>query len=205
LDEYQWVAFTSVNGVEAFFQRLHALNLDARYLKGIRIGVIGPATGKAVEERGLRPDYLPEVHTSEGFVAGLRNCDIAGHYFLLPRADIATKELAEGIARFGAQVDEVTVYMTVPATASASQAKQMLSAGEIDIVTFTSSSTVTNLLTLLGDERWALDRAKIACIGPKTADTAEKAGLRVDIVAQEHTIPGLVEAIEQYFTRKEIE
>ncbi len=197
LDGYQWIVFTSVNGVEAFFQRLRALNLDARSLKGTRIGVIGPATAEALEKHGLRPDYFPQTYTSEGFVAGLKNFDIARCRFLLPRADIAGKELAEGIAQMGAQVHDVTAYKTILASEAISRAKQVLSAGEIDVVTFTSSSTVTNLLALLGSAREI--RAKVACIGPITAATAAGAGLRVDIVAQEHTIPGLVEAMERHF------
>ncbi|MFQ5924712.1 MAG: uroporphyrinogen-III C-methyltransferase [Dehalococcoidia bacterium] len=201
LESYQWIAFTSVNGVDAFFHRVYALNRDARSLKGIKIGAIGPATAQALEARGLRPDYLPQVYTSEGFVAGLKIQNIAGCRFLLPRADIATRELANGIAQLGAEVHEVTVYRTVPGGEAISRGKQMLLAGEIDIITFTSSSTVTNLLALLGGERQAIERTTIACIGPTTAATAAEAGLKVDIVAQDHTIPGLVEAMEGYFQR----
>lgn len=203
LDSYHWIVFTSVNGVEAFFHRLHALNLDARWLKGVKIGVIGSATAKAVEEAGLRPDYLPEVYTSQGFLAGLETQDIAGCRVLLPRADIAGKELAQGMAQLGAEVLEVTAYRTIPNTKAISQGKQLLLAGEIDIITFTSSSTVTNLVAVLGRKQQVLNRAKIACIGPKTTATAAQAGLRVDVVAQKHTILGLVQAMERYFQETE--
>ncbi len=199
LGHYQWVVFTSVNGVRAFFQRLYALNLDTRALNGLKIGAIGSATAKILETKGVIADYLPEVYTGQGFIAGLSHRDIAKQRFLLPRADIADKELAEGITQLGAEVHEVAVYSTVPAADAASRAKQMLLSGEIDVITFTSSSTVSNLAAILKNEWQAINKVRVACIGPKTADTAIRAGLRVDTVAGEHTIPGLVAAIEQYF------
>ena len=201
LEHYHWVVFTSVNGVRAFFQRLHDLKLDSRVFKGIKIGAIGPATASALEERGIIPDYLPEAYTSQGFISGLENCNFGGQQVLLPRADIADKELAEGISQLGAEVHEVAVYSTVPAFDAISQARKMLLAGEIDVVTFTSSSTVSNLVAGLKEEGQAMNNAKIACIGPKTADTAARAGLKVDIVASEHTMHGLAAAIEEYYRR----
>ncbi len=199
---YHWIVFTSVNGVNAFFQRLYSLNLDTRALNGLKIGAIGPATAKALEKRGIIPDYLPEIYTSQGFIAGLKSWDISGQRFLLPRADIADKELTEGISQLGAEAHEVAVYRTVPAFDAISRAKQMLLSGEIDAITFTSSSTVSNLVAVFKKEQPTINKAKVACIGPKTADTAANAGLRVDIVASEHTIPGLVAAIEQYFKKE---
>ena len=200
LERYHWIVFTSVNGIEAFFQRLYNLNLDARALKNVKIGAIGPATAKALEKKGIIPDYTPDVYSSHGFIDGLRSRDIAGQRFLLPRADIADKELVEGITRLGAEVHEVVTYRTVPVTEAISPAKQMLLSDKIDAITFTSPSTVSNLLAVLKDRREAINSAKIACIGPKTAGRAASAGLKVDIVAGKHTIPGLVAAIEEYFT-----
>ncbi len=97
---------------------------------------------------------------------------------------------------------EIAVYKTVPAFDAISRARQMILSGEIDVVTFTSSSTVSNLVAVFKEEQPAINSAKVACIGPKTADTAVRAGLRVDIVASEHTIPGLVAAIEHYFKKE---
>ncbi len=204
LENYQWIVFTSVNGVASFFHQVYALKRDARSFKGIKIGAIGPATARALAERGLHTDYLPQIHTSQGFVSGLKDQDVSGCRFLLPRADIAPKELADKITRLGAEVHEIIAYKTVPSNEATSQGRQMLLAGEIDIITFTSSSTVTNLLSLMGGEQTAIKKAIVACIGPVTAATAAKVGLRVDIVAQNHTIPGLVEAMEQYLYGKEI-
>ncbi len=198
LAQYQWVVFTSINGVEAFSERLRSLKLDTRALHSLKVAAIGPATAEALEQKGIHPDFCPTVFTAEGIVIGLSSLNIAGQRFLLPRTDIADKELAEGIERLGGSIHEVTVYQTIPG-ASPSQVKEVLSDGKIDVITFASSSTVTNLLTALKNEEITLNGVKIACIGPKTADTAAKAGLNVDIVAAEHTIPGLVAAIEDYF------
>ncbi len=202
LTQYQWIVFTSVNGVEAFFQRLRDLKLDTRTLSGLKIGVIGPATAKALETRGIIPDCLPEVYTSEGLIEGLRSGDITGQRFLLPRADIADKELVQGISQLGAEVHEVAIYKTVPDVGSISRAKQVLLSGEIDVITFTSSSTVSNLGAAFKGDHLEINSAEVACIGPKTAETATRAGLKVDIVASEHTIPGLVAAIEQHLGRE---
>ncbi len=199
LRQYQWIIFTSVNGVEAFFQRLYNLNLDVRALGNLRIGVIGPATAKALRGQGVIPDFVPKVYSSEGIIAGLRSWDIAGKRFLLPRADMADRELTKGLTQLGAEVHEIVTYRTVRPTEEISQARGLLLSGEIDVITFTSSSMVSNLLAAFSKELSAMSRAKVACIGPKTADTAAKAGIKVDIVAREHTIPGLVAAIEEYF------
>lgn len=199
LQNYHWIIFTSTNGVEAFFHRLYALNLDARWLANIRIGAIGSATASALEHRGLRADCTPKEYTSQGLVAELQHQDMAGRRVLLPRADIAGKELTRGLTRLGAEVHEITAYRTIPNTRGISQAKQMILAGEIDIIAFTSSSTVTNLVAALDKEREALNKIIVACIGPRTRATATESGLRVDIVARKHTMTGLLEAMEQYF------
>lgn len=199
LSNYHWVVFTSANGVEAFGQRLEALGLDARRFAGIRIGVIGEATAGALEGLGLHPDYVPQQYTSQGFLEGLEGQAIRGLRFLLPRADIAGPELADGLLQMGAEVHELAAYRTVPPAEAASEGKARLLSGQIDIVTFTSSSTVKNLMAILNSERSAISRAKIACIGPVTAATAAEAGLRVDIMARQSTIPSLVEALEEHF------
>lgn len=198
LDSYNWLIFTSVNGVEAFFERLSAQKLDARKLSPLCLGVIGPATAEALGEKGLKPDYIPQEFTSKGFLAGLKGKNLSGLRVLLPRSDKADKELPRGLARLGAEVHEAVAYKALPAKTD-SEEKQKLLSGEIDLVTFTSSSTVINLVNALGEEKEAINKAFVACIGPKTAAAAAEAGLRVDIVARTHTIPGLVEAMEEYF------
>ncbi|MAF86123.1 MAG: uroporphyrinogen-III C-methyltransferase [Dehalococcoidales bacterium] len=199
LKRYHWIVFTSINGVAAFWQRLKNLKLDSRAMCGLQIGAIGPATAEALAVRGVTSDYVPETYTTEGILAGLGYRDIAGQRFLLPRADKADNELVQGIHKLGAEAHEVAVYHTVPANESIAEAKRMLIAGEIDVITFTSSSTVTNLVAAFQDEPLPVNQAKIACIGPKTAVAATRAGLEVDILAGEQTIPGLVGALEEYF------
>ncbi|MFQ5997025.1 MAG: uroporphyrinogen-III C-methyltransferase, partial [Dehalococcoidales bacterium] len=157
LKHYHWILFTSANGVAAFWQRLNDLNLDSRALSGLKIGAIGPATAKALKVEGVIPDYLPEIYTSEGITTGLKNRNIASQRFLLPRADIADEELVQGISQLGAEVHEVVVYRTVPATEAIAQAKQMLISGEIDVITFTSSSTVSNLVAAFQGEPPAIN------------------------------------------------
>lgn len=202
LARYQWLIFTSVNGVKAFFERLHGLKMDARNIHGLQVAAIGPATTEVLEQQGITPDYCPGVYTSQGLIAGLKSFDIAGKRFLLPRADIADKQLTEGIIKLGAEVDEVTAYKTAPAHDDTHRLRKILEQGDIDVITFTSSSTVSGLIAALGNEGLTINSAKVACIGPKTAEAATRAGLKVSIVASEHTIPGLVTAIEDYF-RKE--
>ncbi|MBI4268152.1 MAG: uroporphyrinogen-III C-methyltransferase [Chloroflexi bacterium] len=199
LSYYHWVVFTSVNAVTAFFQQLSKLKLDARALHALKLGAIGSATAAALETKGIIPDYIPEVYTGKGFISGLKGWDIAGQRFLLPRADIADNELSDGIKRLGAEVHEITAYKTIPALESVSRTRELLANGEIDVITFTSSSTVTNLLSAF--KEMPVNGIKVACIGPKTAETAAKAGLKVDILASEQTIPGLVASIERYFER----
>ena len=200
LTRYDWVVFTSANGVEAFFGRLHALGRDARALNGVKIAAIGPATAAALQGRGIVADFCPATFTGAAIAAGLAEAGIAGQRFLLPRADIADGTLAEGIARVGGQVEEVAAYRTVPAPAA--RLAEVLAAGNMDIATFTSSSTVTNLAAALKASQLGLDGALIACIGPTTAAAAVKAGFRPDIVAAEHTIPGLVAAIEEHLAKE---
>jgi uroporphyrinogen III methyltransferase/synthase len=203
LKSYGWIIFTSVNAVEMFWKRLYTLNLDSRWLADTKIGAIGPVTARALEEKGIRTDYLPEIYyTSQGFLAGLKKKDIAGCRVLLPRADIAGKELCDGLAKIGAKVQQLTAYRTATATKSTSRAKQMLLRGEIDVITFTSASTVNSLLSILG-QRWeVIKQAKLACIGPNTAAALADKGLKADIVATEHTVSGLVTALERYYTGK---
>ncbi len=202
IDSYRWVLFTSVNGVEAFFQRMGEWKLDSRALGGKKVGAIGSATAKSLAARGIKPDFMPDAFTSDGIIRGLESQDIRGQRFLLPRADIADKELVTGLQKLGAEVKEVAAYRTVPATDSTAGARERLIAGDIDVITFTSSSTVKNLLSAFPGGFPETNNYKIACIGPKTAAAAAGAGLKTDILAEEQTIPGLVAAIEAYFSRE---
>jgi len=199
LSDYTWVIFTSANGVDAFLDRLLRQGLDARELGGIKICAIGPATTKALAQHSLVVDYMPEEYISESIIEGFADKDISDKRILLPRAEEARPELVEGLSRLGALVDEISVYRTALPSETSSRGKQMLIDGEIDITTFTSSSTVRNLVSLLGRDWQSVNNTTVACIGPITAAAAVDLGLTVDVVAIEHTIPGLVQAIVERY------
>ena len=203
LNDYNWLVFTSVNAISVFWLALEKQKKDSRTLSGLKICAIGPATAQALEAKGIRPDFIPAVHTNEGLVKGLKEAfpkGLAGQKFLLPRAEIADSALVEGITGLGAAVDNIPVYQTIPAAAAISQARDLLAKGKVDVITFTSSSTVNNLVESFKGEKIELNGAKVASIGPKTTETAVKAGLKVDIQPAEQTIPGLVDEIEKYFS-----
>ena len=199
LSHYAWVIFTSVNGVDAFLDRLLKQGLDARELRGIEICAIGPATAKSLAQHGLVADYMPKEYISESIIEGFADKDIPSKRILLPRAEEARPQLVEGLKRLGALVDEISVYRTVQPSEALSRGKQMLIDGEIDITTFTSSSTVRNFVSLLGRDWQSVSNTTVACIGPITAAAATDLGLTVDVVAREHTIPGLVQAIVERY------
>jgi len=201
LPEYDWIIFTSANGVIAFWRRIRALNLDSRWLHYVNLGAIGPATADALEYQGIHPDFIPKEYTSDGILVEFARKNINGQKILLPRADIAPKDLVEGLTALGALPYEVTAYTTRQPPELISQVREKIAERNVDVITFTSSSTVTNFLNSLGNNRNILNRATIACIGPLTASTAREAGLNVNIVAQEQTIPGLVEAIEDFYKK----
>ena len=201
LKHFHWIIFTSVNGVEAFFNRLLASGLDSRALHKLKIGVIGPATAEALQSRGIKADYSPAVFTGAALVQGLKIRRIAGQRFLLPRADIADGELSEGLTALGAEVHDISAYHTVADQDAIEKALGLIREGSIDIITFTSSSTVSNLVSALGGAKLP-QSVLTACIGPKTMETALKAGIRVDIIAGEQTIPGLVTAMEDHFNKE---
>jgi uroporphyrinogen III methyltransferase/synthase len=196
LPTYDWLIFTSANGVSAFADRMREKGLNIQALGRQRIAAIGPATAQALAGYGLHVDYLPEVYTSAEIAAGIG--DVAGQRILLPRAERAPKQLAQALRGRGAVVDEVATYRTL-AVGAPDELKALLADGQIDIVTFTSSSTVRNLVASLQGPtpEDILSRCLVACIGPVTARTAARLGIRVDVVAREHTIQGLVEALRE--------
>jgi uroporphyrinogen-III synthase len=189
---YDWIIFTSANGVTAFWERLAAAGLDGRALAGRSVAAIGPATAEALRERGVAVAFIPEEYVAERILDGLG--DVAGRRVLLPRAEIARKALAGELRARGAEVEELAAYRTLAAPPDP-EALAELRAG-VDAITFTSSSTVRHFVELAGPDT---GNAVIACIGPITAQTARELGLPVDVVAREYTLDGLVRALEAYF------
>jgi len=201
LDGYDWIVFTSANGVKHFFARLGERGGDIRDLKGIRICTIGPATAAAVERKGIRVDLVPDEYVSEGVVRAFEAVDLRGKRVLLPRAAEARDVIPEGLAKMGAEVDVVTAYRTVRSKSRKEDLQVLLEAGRVDVVTFTSPSTVVNFKKIMGGEPLP-GKVRIACIGPVTAAAARKQGLAIDVYQETFTIPGMVEALVNYFSRK---
>jgi len=200
---FQWIIFTSVNGVKVFTRRLHQLGGDIRDLKGVNLCAIGPKTKAILENYGLRVNYVPVEFRAEEIVAGLREKLKPGDKVLLPRADIARKILPRALGKLGAKVTEVVAYKTIAEDNNSMEIVELLKSKKIDIVTFTSSSTVRNFLSMLQTPgiQDLMKNVLVACIGPITARTAEEAGLKVAIQAKEYTIEGLIKAIVEYFKR----
>jgi uroporphyrinogen III methyltransferase/synthase len=198
---YQWVVFTSANGVDIFFQHLNEAGHDARAFAGTRVCAIGPGTAAALAARGLRADLLPEEFVAESVVEALGRQKMAKSRILLPRAEGARRELVRGLRALGARVEELPLYVASPPGAPEPGSVRRLRAGEVDVVTFASSSAVRNLLKLLGGDTAPLKGPLIACIGPVTARAAREAGLEVAVEAKEHTIAGLVRALQDHLSR----
>lgn len=207
-DEYDWIVFTSVNGVRRVREELGG---ELRRLDGLRAAAIGPATADAVEERlGLRATVVPDEYRAERLVEALRaeagregdegsergrSRSLVGLRFLLPRADLARETLAAGLREAGGEVDEVTAYESrPPLPGEVEGAVDEVRRGEVDWLTFTASSTVRHWCDLAGGET---GEARVATIGPITAGAAREAGLPVHVVAEEYTIAGLVRALER--------
>lgn len=199
LAAYDWIVFTSVNGVTAFMDRLAAAGVPPTALLGHRLAAIGPATAEALRVHGLQTAFMPTAYVAEAIIAQIG--DVAGQRMLLPRADIARAALGLGLRAKGARVDEVTAYHTVAGTGWAAVAERLRS-GTIDALTFTSSSTVRYFgqsLAALGlttaDLQHGPQRPAVVCIGPITAQTARDLGWPVDAVAADYTTAGLISAL----------
>jgi len=202
IGSFDWVIFTSVNGVEKFFERFFQLKDDIRGMAGPRLGAIGPVTAAAIRRLGLKVDLLAKEFVAEGVLATLSENETRGKRFLIPRAEKAREVLPEGITKMGGEVEVVTVYKTgLPADADIEKIRRMLEAKELDAITFTSSSTVTHLIEMLGgsDLRALLDGIVLAAIGPVTSGTLRECGLPVHVEAEEYTIDGLVRALAEYY------
>jgi len=202
LEDYDWLIFTSANGVAFFFERLFAKAKDIRDLKGIKICCIGPATAQQVESKGVRVDLVPKKFISEGILESFSGINLQGKKILIARAAKARDVLPEGLKKSGAKVDVVAAYVTVNSGKKKNEMEKLFKENQVDVITFTSSSTVNNFVKIIGRKFSLPKGVKIACIGPVTATTAKKAGFPVDIHQEEYTMEGLVGALIDYFGRK---
>ena len=202
LSSYDWLIFTSVNGVNFFFERLFQNNKDVRSLKDIHTAVIGPATEKRLFDFGLKSDIVPESYRAESVVKAFAGKDVTGKKILLPRAEEARPVLPLELKKMGAVVDEVTAYRTHAVKDNTDVLSARLKERSIDMITFTSSSTAKNFRALFPNENLKdlMQGVTIASIGPVTADTARDLGFDVHIIAESYTIPGLCQAILTHFS-----
>ena len=202
ISDYEWLILTSVNGVEALWERMEASGLSASDLKHLHVAAIGPATRKAIEKRGLSVEIVPEEYVAESVVESLKD-RIHGKRVLLARAKVARDVIPTELRKLGADVDVVEAYETVVPESSKKEIRAALNDANArpNIITFTSSSTVKNFVALAGHH--SLDGIQFASIGPVTSSTLRELGLRVDIEAEEYTIPGLVLAIVGACSRRQ--
>ena len=203
IGSYDWLIFTSVNGVEQFLNRFEKLEKNIADLAGIEVGAIGPETAKRLTAAQIQPSLVPKQYQAEGILEALIPETVLGKRILIPRAAKARDILPETLRQWGARVDVVEAYQTVLPQLDVSALCKLLREGTIDMITFTSSSTATNFAAMLRDQDLPrlLSRAVIACIGPITRKTVEDLGMRPEVVSEEFTIPGLVSAMVDYFAR----
>jgi uroporphyrinogen III methyltransferase/synthase len=199
---FQWVVFTSTNAVRAVWEKFNEFGLDARAFSGVKIACVGQATADRVRAFGINPELVPSGEQSSlGLLDEFPPYDDIFdpvNRVLLPRADIATETLAEGLRERGWEIEDVTAYRTVRAAPPPAQTREMIKTGGFDAVCFTSSSTVRNLVGIAGKPH---ARTIVACIGPKTAETAAEFGLRVDVQPEVAAVGPLVEALAEHAAR----
>jgi len=197
LSTFDWVIFSSANAVRFFFERLFGLNFDLRALGNIHIAVVGAGTAKAISALHLSSDIMPDDFRAEGLIEAFSQIGVSGKRILIPRAEKAREILPKRLSELGAEVTLVPAYRTL-APDLGPEVLEILGQETIDVLTFTSSSTVKNFFRLLPDDlrNRIIEQAKVACIGPITARTAEDFGLKVTVQPDEFTIPALVSSIE---------
>lgn len=195
-DEFDWIVFTSVNGVERFWAELRAGGRDTRALCGVSLCAIGPSTAGALELEGAKADLVPPEYVAEAVAEAMATeTGLRGARVLVPRPEVARSVLPEALRALGAEVVEVTAYRTIADGTGLAELERRLREGEVDLLTFTASSTVRFFVEMLGAD---VGRAEVAVIGPVTAATARELGLAVHVEAAEYTVPGLVAAIREH-------
>ncbi len=202
LSDYNWIIFTSVNGVKYFTQRLKDIGRDIRDLKGIKVCAIGPKTAEAIESLGVRVDFVPAEYRAESIIEGLGAEALKGQKILIPRAKVAREVLPDEMRKLGADVTIAQTYVTVKPEDRKEETRKLFEEGKVDVVTFTSSSTVKNFVDMWGEEETLkmMNGVAVASIGPITSDTARKFGLNPLIEPEQYTTAALAEAIEAHFS-----
>ena len=206
-DSYDWIIFTSVNGVNFFWERVKEKGKEHRFPSSVRVCAIGPATANQLKNNGIQVDYTPREFVAESILKGFEKMAVQGKRILLARVKKARDILPKGLKEMGAEVDVVEAYRTVKPRGGSKRLKKILAEGKVDAITFTSSSTVNHFVELLEKEnvKKLLKGIAIASIGPVTSRTAKEWRLEVHIQPEEYTIPALTQAIVEYFANKRVE
>ncbi len=201
IDIYDWLVFTSVNGVKFFFDTLFDMRKDVRSLGHLKLACIGPVTKERLQDYGIISDILPETYRAESVIKAFSNIELKNKKILLPRAKKARTILPEELTKMGAKVEEVIAYETLLDIDKKEELINLLQDNKIDAVTFTSSSTVSNFISLLDskDSSKLLKNVITASIGPITSETARSLDIEPDIEAKEYTIQGLVYSLLAYY------
>jgi len=205
LQSYDWVIFTSVNGVDFFWRRLSEKMKKPQVPSTLKVCAIGPATARQLQEKGIHVDHTPKEFVAESILQGFEKMALRGKRILLARVKRARDILPKGLRTLGAEVEIVEAYRTVKPRGGARRLKNILANGKVDVITFTSSSTVNHFVELLKKEdvKELLKGITIACIGPVTAQTAESLEMTVHIQPREYTIASLTQAISEYFISRD--
>ena len=192
IQDYQWMVFTSANGVNIFFDQLKIWKKDIRHLQGLKFAVVGAVTQKALEERGVYADYVPDQFTTAHLCEGLLNRVESKDKLLLLRSEIASKELTNGLSKKGIAFDDVPVYNTIENKQEHSELPELINKNRIDYIIFTSPSTVHSFKSIFGEECTRNMSAECICIGPVTAKAVEESGMKIAGVADEYLEEGIV-------------
>ena len=201
MQDFHWIVFTSTNTVEFFLRRVRENGYDVRFLNGVKLAAIGESTAKSLSDKGLIADLVSFKAVSEGLVYEMGKMELKDKQILLPGSNIKRQVISEGLENLGAEVKDIVVYRTSHIPDADNRLEEALDQG-IEIVTFTSSSTVKGLTKILGGNLDKLSTAKIACIGPVTAAEVQRYGLTVDILAEKSSVVGLVDSIVNYCKSK---
>ncbi len=201
LESYDWIIFTSANGVNFFWKRLKERGKSPHLPPSLNVCAIGPATADQLKRQGVSVQYVPKEFIAESILEGFKNVPMEGKRILLARAKKARDILPKGLRKMGAEIDVVEVYRTTRPKGGSKKMKKLLTEEKIDVITFTSSSTVNHFADLLKKEdlKKLVKGIAIACIGPVTARTAKESSLKVRIQPKQYTIPALTRAIAEYF------
>lgn len=205
IEQYEWIIFTSVNGVHSFFDRLKHLGKDIRSLHRAKIAAIGEITAREIKKRDINVEMVPDDYKAEGLIKLFKKSNVKGSRILIPRAKVARDILPQSLIRLGAKVDVITSYVTKkPNKLHTKKLIKLLDEKKVDLITFTSSSTARNFCELIPNFKQKRNKPLIACIGPITAKTVKDHGYKTAILPAQYTVKHLADEISKYVTESQL-